>query len=1108
MDVFDLVAKLTLDSSEYDAGLDGAGSKASGFASKLGGGLATAAKVSAAGLMAAAGAGIAVAGAFVKGTAAVAAYGDNIDKMSQKMGMSATAYQEWDAVMRHSGTSMETLKASMKTLASAAETGKDAFDKLGISQQQIASMSQEELFSATITALQGVTDETERTYLAGQLLGRGATELGALLNTSAADTQAMKDRVHELGGVMSDESVKAAARFQDSLQDMQTAIDGAKRSLAEGFLPAIADIMDGIGNVVSGFDVEGGLEQIEQGVDNFINNLSNVIPRVAEMAGRIIPAFAKAIATNLPTLAQTGLDLILHLGQGIANAIPSLIARLPAIIVGIVNFITSNLPAIVQTGVQIIVGIIQGLAQAIPQLISYAPQIIMAIAQGIWASVQILWENGPAIIQAIGQGVLNGLSALGELGLRIVMAIGEGILNALGWLGDAIVSLFSGGLSAGDKAASQYRSLGEHAATETTEGYRSGSGSFSSAVSESVSQGKSIADAEASGFTGSGGSAASNWLSGWSSGSGSFSGGVGSAMSGAVKTAEGWAPQFSAPAESAVSNLTNPFLSGGGEIAGGVNSAMGSALSAGEAGAVQFGQVGSSMISQTTSSIAAAAPAVSSAARGVVVTAFTVANAATSMFSSVGAQMAAGIARGVMAAAGQVASAAASVVRTALAAAKAAAAIASPSKKFRDEVGVFMGLGVAEGLEKSEDKAVQAAVRLAQDTYSKAAEWLRRNAKFNKWTLEEQLSVWQEIQAGFVKGSKQYLDAEEEIFDLREKMSDEYYNNEKKRIQKHIKYQKLSKLDQIAAWRELRDQYEKNSQEYAEIDETIYDLREDVAEDFRDKVKDIWKDIGKTYETYTDTLQNRVKEIASSYGLFDDVQDRYKLSSQELMMNLQRQVNVMTSFYEELDQLSARGMSDELVQEIRDMGPKAVDQLDALLAMTDEQLAKYADLYEQKQALANTTALKELDGLRKETAEEIKSQLKELDKLYGENSGELGGTFVDTVAKGIKENMGEVARAAMALANEANRAFYAGLDSRLSGGLGSSKVTQRVSFAKSALGNASAQVVNTIASQPAGQGGVYSINLVTPNGDKLASYMFNPLKNYAASKGKPITATG
>ena len=184
MDAFSLVAKISLDSSEYDSGLSSAGSKLSSFGTALKTGIGTAAKI---GTAAIAAVGTAVVGssvAFIKGAGDIAEYGDNIDKMSQKMGISAQGYQEWEAVMQHSGTSMESLKAGMKTLANAVENGNDAFGRLGITQEQIASMSNEELFNTTISALQNVENETERTYLAGQLLGRGATELGALLNTS------------------------------------------------------------------------------------------------------------------------------------------------------------------------------------------------------------------------------------------------------------------------------------------------------------------------------------------------------------------------------------------------------------------------------------------------------------------------------------------------------------------------------------------------------------------------------------------------------------------------------------------------------------------------------------------------------------------------------------------------------------------------------------------------------------------------------------------------------------------------------------------------------------------------------------------------------------
>ena len=115
---------------------ESAGSKLGGI---LGGGIGTAIKSSAALV---AGATAAVTGAVVKGSSDLASYGDNIDKMSQKMGISAQGYQEWEAVMQHSGTSMETMKASMKTLANAVENGNESFEKIGISVDDLKNIQQ------------------------------------------------------------------------------------------------------------------------------------------------------------------------------------------------------------------------------------------------------------------------------------------------------------------------------------------------------------------------------------------------------------------------------------------------------------------------------------------------------------------------------------------------------------------------------------------------------------------------------------------------------------------------------------------------------------------------------------------------------------------------------------------------------------------------------------------------------------------------------------------------------------------------------------------------------------------------------------------------------
>ena len=85
-----------------------------------------------------------------------------------------------------------------------------------LSQEEVAKMSTEDLFAATIKGLQGMEEGAERTVLANELLGGAVKELGPLLNTSAEETDEMRRRVRELGGVMSEDAVKSAASFQDS----------------------------------------------------------------------------------------------------------------------------------------------------------------------------------------------------------------------------------------------------------------------------------------------------------------------------------------------------------------------------------------------------------------------------------------------------------------------------------------------------------------------------------------------------------------------------------------------------------------------------------------------------------------------------------------------------------------------------------------------------------------------------------------------------------------------------------------------------------------------------------------------------------------------------
>ena len=421
----------------------------------------------------------AMTGALIKGSGELAEYGDHIDKMSQKMGLSAASFQEWSAIMQHSGTSIESMQAGMKTLANAVESGNGAFERIGLTMEEVSGMNNEELFAATIAGLQNVENETERTYLAGQLLGRGATELGALLNTSAEETEAMRQRVHELGGVMSDEAVKASAAYQDSLQDMRTALDGAKRGIMADFLPSITLAMDGLTELFSGGD---GIGKLNDGIQAFIGKITENVPKIMEVGSRLVLSLGDAVVSNLPALRSAsfgaimtianglidnlpaildaGLQVLNSLAMGIADNLPTLIPTIVDVVLQIVDNLIDNVDMLIDASIAIIVGLAEGLIKAVPRLIEKAPEIvgklvdaivrnapkllqsawelIQSLVRGIVQNLPQIWEKGKEIVSKVISGVGQAISGLWDVGMDIVRGIWQGISNGLGWIKDKI----------------------------------------------------------------------------------------------------------------------------------------------------------------------------------------------------------------------------------------------------------------------------------------------------------------------------------------------------------------------------------------------------------------------------------------------------------------------------------------------------------------------------------------------------------------------------------------------------------------------------------------------------------------------------------------------
>ena len=138
----------------------------------------------------------------------VAATGDNIDKMSQRLGLSREAYQEWDYVLSQSGVDINSVQTGMKTLTNSIDDAKNGTDKaiekftrLGITQEDLANKSREDIFAMTIAGLQKMTDDTEKAALANDMFGRSGQEMIPLLNASAESTEELLQKSRDLGKI-------------------------------------------------------------------------------------------------------------------------------------------------------------------------------------------------------------------------------------------------------------------------------------------------------------------------------------------------------------------------------------------------------------------------------------------------------------------------------------------------------------------------------------------------------------------------------------------------------------------------------------------------------------------------------------------------------------------------------------------------------------------------------------------------------------------------------------------------------------------------------------------------------------------------------------------
>lgn len=472
MDVFDLCAKISLDKSEYENGLDDAKKSTGGFLGVFG-------KVGT------------VASAVGKGIFDVTERVVKVSTAATTAGAAAVSALTTLAV--NSYADYEQLVGGVETLY---KSSADTVQKYAAIAYKTAGMSAND-YMETVTSFSAALVSS---------LGGDTAAAAELANTAVSD---MSDNVNKFGSDA--ESVKAAyngfakGQFQllDNLklgyggtkQEMQRLLDDAnKLNAAQGkytkyTIDNYADIVQAVHVIQTEMDITGTTAREAsstiQGstsaakaawsnlvtgvaddnadfvllVNDFVDSVGtaaqNILPRIEialDGAAKLIehlvpPIMAKLpalIETVLPKLARSAVNIVQKLVSEIKANAGKLIDSAVQIITVLGNGIYQMLPTVAQSALRIILTMVSKLNENLPQMLDTAGRMLIAFVQGISNHLPDIVKAAGSIIGTLLTYFVNHLPEIVNGALKMGSAIVDGIMQGISAAWDGLVSWFNG----------------------------------------------------------------------------------------------------------------------------------------------------------------------------------------------------------------------------------------------------------------------------------------------------------------------------------------------------------------------------------------------------------------------------------------------------------------------------------------------------------------------------------------------------------------------------------------------------------------------------------------------------------------------------------------
>ncbi|MCI6649124.1 MAG: hypothetical protein MSH24_06300 [Lachnospiraceae bacterium] len=474
MDVFDLVAKISLDSSSYEQGLSRAKSSAASFGNifkaniasdlvmKGFNGLVSGAKAAGSGLKSLVESATSSFGNYQQMVGGVQKlYGNmgmSLDDYAKSVGKSSSSVKgEWEALGKAQNTVLKNAKNAYRTagmsansyMETATQFSASLIKSLGGDTQKAADQTDKAMVAISdnfntfggniedvINAYKGFSKQNY-TMLDNLKLGYGGTktemeklisdandyaksigQAGDLSINSFSDVVEAIDLIQQKQHIAGTTAREASTTLEGSMGQMQAAWENLKTSIGSG-----KDLGQNVSNLVDtivGYTDKGG-----EHVKGYLDNLMPVIETALKGIGDLVEKAAPVIAEKVPALIESVVPPMLSALGTLASTI---ITNLPSIVQSIESALSEsfgsifNGDALTSKVSDLVAGLSNAISSILPGIITVGAQILTALVQGLAENADTLLNGAAQIITALGNGIIQNLPMLVDAAVQLLTA--------------------------------------------------------------------------------------------------------------------------------------------------------------------------------------------------------------------------------------------------------------------------------------------------------------------------------------------------------------------------------------------------------------------------------------------------------------------------------------------------------------------------------------------------------------------------------------------------------------------------------------------------------------------------------------------------------------